>query len=295
MEVVYVGDFQEADMSFTLELYFRQYWQDSRLAYKKPNKQITLSGNMADRLWQPDTFFENSKKGELHKLTTLNKVMVVKPDGRVFVSTRITLTCLCAMDFRNFPMDRQVCDLNFFSCNYSVLGVRFVFTRRIGHYLTRVYFPAILIVLMSWLSFFVDRSSVPARVSLGITTVLTMTTLLIGIGQGSLPVVSYVKAVDVYLIVCYTLVFGAFAEYALMNYIETTSNRHKQLGSSHEMQKHTGSFGKNKVVSIQVSRKDTDTTGSDLIAHNSSDMYNEDRSLSSLKILSEISFFPSPT
>ena len=74
--------------SFTLELYFRQYWQDSRLAYKKPNKQITLSGNMADRLWQPDTFFENSKKGELHKLTTLNKVMVVKPDGRVFVSTR---------------------------------------------------------------------------------------------------------------------------------------------------------------------------------------------------------------
>lgn len=122
-----------------------------------------------------------------------------------------------------------------FTGNYSVLGVRFVFTRRIGHYLTRVYFPAILIVLMSWLSFFVDRSSVPARVSLGITTVLTMTTLLIGIGQGSLPVVSYVKAVDVYLIVCYTLVFGAFAEYALMNYIETTSNRHKQLGSSHEM------------------------------------------------------------
>lgn len=109
----------------------------------------------------------------------------------------------------------------------------FVFTRRIGHYLTRVYFPAILIVLMSWLSFFVDRSSVPARVSLGITTVLTMTTLLIGIGQGSLPMVSYVKAVDWYLIVCYSLVIGAFAEYVLVNYIETMSN-HQTEGSSHE-------------------------------------------------------------
>ena len=104
-----------------------------------------------------------------------------------------------------------------FSGNYSVLGVKFVFTRRIGHYLTRVYIPAIFIVLMSWLSFFVDRTSAPARVSLGITTILTMTTLLIGIGQGSLPVVSYVKAVDWYLIVCYTLVFGAFAEYVLVN------------------------------------------------------------------------------
>ena len=70
---------------------------------------------------------------------------------------------------------------------------------------------------MSWLSFFVDRTSAPARVSLGITTILTMTTLLIGIGQGSLPVVSYVKAVDWYLIVCYALVFGAFGEYILTN------------------------------------------------------------------------------
>lgn len=74
--------------SFALELYFRQYWQDFRLSYKKPNKRISLPGNVANRLWQPDTYFENSKKGELHKLTALNKVMVVNPDGGVFVSTR---------------------------------------------------------------------------------------------------------------------------------------------------------------------------------------------------------------
>ncbi|RMX56104.1 hypothetical protein pdam_00010396 [Pocillopora damicornis] len=35
-----------------------------------------------------------------------------------------------------------------------------------------------LVVFVSWLSFFVDKNSVPARVSLGITTVLTMTTLI---------------------------------------------------------------------------------------------------------------------
>lgn len=71
-----------------MQLYFRQYWQDFRLAYKKPNKPITLPGNVADRLWQPDTYFEDSKKGVLHQLTTLNKAMVVSPDGGVYVSTR---------------------------------------------------------------------------------------------------------------------------------------------------------------------------------------------------------------
>jgi hypothetical protein len=45
-----------------------------------------------------------------------------------------------------------------------------------------------------------------------------MTTLLIGIGQGSLPVVSYVKALDWYLFVSYFMVFAAFAEYAVINY-----------------------------------------------------------------------------
>ena len=110
--------------------------------------------------------------------------------------------------------------LSLFLGNYSVLGLRFVFTRRIGHYLTRVYIPAILIACMSWLSFFIDRKSVPARVALSIMTVLTITTLLIGVGQGSLPVVSYVKAVDCYLIFCYIFVFGAFAEYAIVNSIE---------------------------------------------------------------------------
>ena len=70
--------------------------------------------------------------------------------------------------------------------------------------------------MVSWLSFYIDKNSAPARVSLGITTVLTMTTLLVGVGQGSLPVVSYIKAVDWYLIVCYMMVFSAFVEYAFV-------------------------------------------------------------------------------
>ena len=35
-----------------------------------------------------------------------------------------------------------------------------------------------MIVAMSWVSFYLDRGSAPARVGLGVTTVLTMVTLM---------------------------------------------------------------------------------------------------------------------
>ena len=54
------------------------------------------------------------------------------------------------------------------------------------------YIPTILIVMISWVSFWMDVDSVPGRVTLGITTLLTMTTKSSGI-QAEVPQVSYVK------------------------------------------------------------------------------------------------------
>ena len=45
-----------------------------------------------------------------------------------------------------------------------------------GYYIIQVYVPSSLIVVMSWVSFYLDRSSAPARVGLGVTTVLTVNT-----------------------------------------------------------------------------------------------------------------------
>ena len=58
---------------------------------------------------------------------------------------------------------------------------------------------------------------VPARVALGVTTLLAMSTTQASI-QNSLPPVAYTKAIDVWSGVCVVFVFSALLEYALVNY-----------------------------------------------------------------------------
>lgn len=83
-----------------------------------------------------------------------------------------------------------------------------------------------MLVIVSWVSFWLDQSAVPARVSLGVTTLLTMATQTSGINQ-TLPPVSYTKALDVWTGVCLTFVFGALLEFALVNYA-SRSDQHRE-------------------------------------------------------------------
>ncbi|XP_055720319.1 gamma-aminobutyric acid receptor subunit rho-1-like isoform X4 [Salvelinus fontinalis] len=81
---------------------------------------------------------------------------------------------------------------------YNRLYIHFTLRRHVFFFLLQTYFPATLMVMLSWVSFWIDRRAVPARVPLGITTVLTMSTIITGV-NASMPRVSYIKAVDIYL------------------------------------------------------------------------------------------------
>ncbi|GBP17012.1 Gamma-aminobutyric acid receptor subunit beta-like [Eumeta japonica] len=48
-------------MDYTITLYLNQYWKDERLEFGLPDEVLTLSGDFADRIWVPDTFFANDK------------------------------------------------------------------------------------------------------------------------------------------------------------------------------------------------------------------------------------------
>lgn len=82
------------------------------------------------------------------------------------------------------------------------------FVRSMGYYLIQIYIPSGLIVIISWVSFWLNRNATPARVALGVTTVLTMTTLMSST-NAALPKISYVKSIDVYLGTCFVMVFAS--------------------------------------------------------------------------------------
>jgi len=52
------------------------------------------------------------------------------------------------------------------------LEIRFELARDIGYYVIQVYLPTILIVILSWVSFWINVESSPARVTIGLLTVL---------------------------------------------------------------------------------------------------------------------------
>lgn len=117
---------------------------------------------------------------------------------------------------------------------YSCLSVDLVFKRQFSYYLITIYVPGCMLVIVSWVSFWLDPHAVPARVALGVTTLLTMSTQTASINS-ALPPVAYTKAIDVWQGVCVTFVFSALLEYALVNYALRASRnfRHHQRMRRH--------------------------------------------------------------
>uniref|UniRef100_A0A672Q9J5 Gamma-aminobutyric acid type A receptor subunit gamma3 n=1 Tax=Sinocyclocheilus grahami TaxID=75366 RepID=A0A672Q9J5_SINGR len=108
--------------------------------------------------------------------------------------------------------------------DYVVMSVYFDLSRRMGYFTIQTYIPCILTVVLSWVSFWIKKDATPARTALGITTVLTMTTLST-VARTSLPRVSYVTAMDLFVTVCFLFVFAALMEYATLNYYSYSARR----------------------------------------------------------------------
>lgn len=75
---------------FTLDFYFRQFWTDPRLAYRKRPGVETLSvgSDFIKNIWVPDTFFVNEKQSYFHIATTSNEFIRVHHSGSITRSIR---------------------------------------------------------------------------------------------------------------------------------------------------------------------------------------------------------------
>ncbi|CAB1452128.1 unnamed protein product [Pleuronectes platessa] len=132
---------------------------------------------------------------------------------------------------------------------YTCVEVIFTLRRQVGFYMMGVYAPTLLIVVLSWLSFWINPDASAARlfvttfipsslqlhleassdfslngISAGILSVLSLSSECTSLAQ-ELPKVSYVKAIDVWLIACLLFGFASLVEYAVVQVMLNSPKR----------------------------------------------------------------------
>ncbi|XP_026474769.1 glutamate-gated chloride channel [Ctenocephalides felis] len=126
-------------------------------------------------------------------LTTLNAYLI----------TNATITCPIKASWRG---------------NYSCLKVDLRFTRDRSFYFTTVFIPGIILVTSSFITFWLEWNAVPARVMIGVTTMLNFFTTSNGF-RSTLPVVSNLTAMNVWDGVCMCFIYASLLEFVCVNYV----------------------------------------------------------------------------
>ncbi|XP_037043140.1 gamma-aminobutyric acid receptor subunit alpha-6 isoform X7 [Bradysia coprophila] len=101
--------------------------------------------------------------------------------------------------------------------NYSCLKVDLMFTRDRAFYFTTVFIPGIILVTSSFITFWLEWNAVPARVMIGVTTMLNFFTTSNGF-RSTLPVVSNLTAMNVWDGVCMGFIYASLLEFVCVNY-----------------------------------------------------------------------------
>ncbi|CAL1673663.1 unnamed protein product [Lasius platythorax] len=142
------------------------------------------------------TYVWKNDEGTLRKspsLTSLNAYLIKNQ----------TITCPIKVSWRG---------------NYSCLKVDLIFTRDRSFYFTTVFIPGIILVTSSFITFWLEWNAVPARVMIGVTTMLNFFTTSNGF-RGTLPVVSNLTAMNVWDGVCMCFIYASLLEFVCVNYV----------------------------------------------------------------------------
>ncbi|KAJ8407268.1 hypothetical protein AAFF_G00278420 [Aldrovandia affinis] len=246
IDVASIDMVSEVNMDYTLTMYFQQYWRDKRLAYAGIPLNLTLDNRVADQLdgEEPDdplhpdgtvlyglritTTAACMMDLRRYPLDEQNCTLEIESYGYTTDDIEFywkggdsAVTGVARIELPQFSIvAHKLVSRNvvFSTGAYPRLSLSFKLKRNIGYFILQTYMPSILITILSWVSFWINYDASAARVALGITTVLTMTTINTHLRE-TLPKIPYVKAIDMYLMGCFVFVFLALLEYAFVNYI----------------------------------------------------------------------------
>ena len=111
---------------------------------------------------------------------------------------------------------------------YSVVGFHLQLERHYAQYLLSYYFPSLIFVAVSWISFTIPPEIVPGRMGLLVTLLLVLVNLFGTVIQTKPPTKKPTN-LDVWMLACIVFVCGALFSYAALLFRQMSSNMVSQV------------------------------------------------------------------
>ncbi len=239
------------DMAYTVSLYLRQQWRDPRLEHS--GERIRVHSDDMGRVWKPDLYFRNeiSESDVNNRFMTVSPDGTVWYALKLTATLRCPMklqrypfdnqTCSIMLESLGYTVDAVYftwllnaidvdpelqlpqftladriladCTKNYTMVRFTCLKINFLLERDVGYHVIRLFVPSGLVVVLSWVAFWLGRDAPTSRV---VVVMLSMTSLLFLAHStyDAVPSVSYVTSVDIWFAVCFLFVLAALLEIA---------------------------------------------------------------------------------
>jgi len=116
-----IFEVNEKAQYITLETSIRMFWRDPRITSKPAEGRdfVNINGANIQSFWIPDVFIDQAKKLRIPNIEIRPASIRVYPDGLIRYSARVNYDVACNMDFHNYPVDKQLCEVKYESFGYT--------------------------------------------------------------------------------------------------------------------------------------------------------------------------------
>jgi hypothetical protein len=251
--VLDIDGVDSAIQSFTLNIFYRAQWYDSR---EKHDGDGPIVKDLHD-VWHPNIQITNRQK----TFKTMDEIVTIRPDGTVTQTQRVWGDFSQILDLKDFPFDSQKFEVTMVSVGNSTSDVQFELDKELksgispqfslpdweilghkawGHntsifegmdeaamftvsleakryneyYIVKVILPLFLIVAMSWIVFWIDPEQAGTQIGVATTSMLTLIAYRFSI-DNLVPAVSYLTRMDTFILSSTLLVFATLGEAVL--------------------------------------------------------------------------------